>query len=126
MKTTLEILKAARALVAKPNGWIRGSWAAKRVGGKVATTADWPALIRRGRYNCYCAAGAVYRVSDDDDSSRRAFRALVGSDPPSWDAGSELIDWNDRPRRTQKQVVALFDKAITAEKTRLAGLASHE
>lgn len=121
--TTLEILKAARKLVAKPNGWIKGRFGAQKVKGKIVKeAADSHATEVLSGLNCFCAVGAVHRVSKNVDEALD----LLGQFVPlrEFSAASDIIAWNDKRWRTQAQVVKLFDKAITAEKSRLARAAA--
>jgi hypothetical protein len=97
-KKTVEVLKQARALVARPDGWHQGDW------------DDGTGRV--------CAAGAVvkadtgdarawYAESDHAAEARGVLRALT----PKGKVGA----YNDHPLTTQADVVALFDWAIGIE-----------
>lgn len=92
-----DILREAKRLIKK--GWTRGAWA--RIG-KDATHSSDPAAT------CFCASGALFRVSAGDlrrvasDYLRRGARLRT----------SEIPKWNDAPGRKKSQVLAAFDKAI--------------
>ena len=121
MKTTMQILKDARRLVA--NGWCQDSyWTDKEQG---------PTKVR-----CYCVLGALGRASDRHDVVD-ANGQHVQLPPPGWGRtemqtlrlaqyalGRTLMEleddeedasipaWNDAPGRTQTEVLELFDHAI--------------
>lgn len=72
-----------------------------------------------------CLMGAVFEASDESPRSRGiavAFDVLceaahlsLTSLPSNYK--HPLADWNDAPERTQEEVVALFDKALTETAT---------
>jgi hypothetical protein len=91
------VLKRARALVAK--GWVQRTF-------------------QRG--NCFCAWGAVMRATKSDRLKNAAADAL-NADPTvrafvtrttTFSGRGIIIFFNDAPRRTQSQIVALFDRTI--------------
>jgi hypothetical protein len=102
-KTAREVLVAARKLLTK--GWTQGEMS-----------------DRVKRVQCYCAAGAVnkalgHNVEQYSDSSHPAFKALLNDSKVKRTSGSDptiygLTYWNDKKRRTQEQVIALFDRTI--------------
>lgn len=118
MKTTIEILKDARALVAA--GWIKGTFRTKRGEGAP----------------CYCAMGAVraaagyYTVIDsppvssaDYDKFDRRLKEITAGVRPA--LACEIIAstgyhngvpyFNDRDSTTKEDVLEVFDKAIASE-----------
>jgi len=104
-RRTLAILRRARALVAKDGGWTRGRDARDARGREVD--------IKSRAARAFCVGGACVRATSGMCDELllgdvfEAMRAVIGV------RGEHAIsDWNDKPRRTQKQVVAAFDKAI--------------
>lgn len=83
---TLELLITARERVA--NAWIQGVGWDKDSGSMCAAYA-----IKFNRPNDCNPAGAYSYL-----------RRVIGTDL--------MLDWNDKPGRTQQEVVAAFDKAI--------------
>lgn len=52
--TTLEILKAARELIAKPGGWCQRAYARDSI--------RWPVSFESGGACAFCAEGAILRT----------------------------------------------------------------
>lgn len=99
--TTLEILEAARRLIEKRENWTRAWWALDAAGNPVDSTD--PSGV------CFCIAGAINRASDRN--GRAAFEALerqITSGP------RQIIQFNGG--HTHEEVLALFDRAIAAER----------
>ena len=69
-----------------------------------------------GATECYCLAGAVWTVLSDIDDVFKALSAELPSDYPfspySRTPEGRLITWNDDPKRTKEEVLALVDRAI--------------
>lgn len=108
-RPSTRILRDARRLIARPNGWVKGVSRMYRANSKGEYAA------------CYCATGALREVSCGDDWSRkpargtaRAFEVLaeVIGRPRGTVAANVIITWNDDVKRTKKQVLAAFDEAI--------------
>jgi len=99
MTTTLDVLRAARALLTE-KGWTQGAQARDAEGHTVSPMS--PDAAR------FCALGALrhaagsYHVGDPV----RALKATADCDP------GLLSRWNDRPRRKVGSVLALFDRTI--------------
>lgn len=98
MTTIRVILVAARKLVAK--GWTQGAAAKDRDGVGVDP--------RSRRAVCWCAGGAINAGAWDARDSSRAVRYLQRMLRIKW----PLAAWNDEPDRTQRSVLAAFDRAI--------------
>ncbi len=107
MKTTKEILTAARALIAKPEAWTQGALAreAPLAGGQVGVSS--------ARATCWCAEGAVcVAIADLSDgawgdaynASVAALRAAMGDQPVHI-----FNDANGHPA-----VLAAYDRAIAS------------
>ena len=113
---TLEVLIAARALVAR--GWTQRAYARDAQQNKIHD-------LTHPDVACMCAVGAII-ASDSEAVSERgtitdSLNALLGSieDQTSsrraFTSASQLIaSWNDAPERTQADVIAAFDRAIAA------------
>lgn len=103
-KLTVKILRRAQALVAKKGGWTSGADARDRDGGET--------LIESRTARAFCAGGALVRAASEIDpkfqgEATDALRRSLGVR-----GEGSVARWNDKPRRTQKQVVAAFDGAI--------------
>lgn len=96
--TPLEILKAARELIAVPERWTQGALA-KAYDGESLWYGD-------NRATCFCAEGALKRVCLSDGDSYDAYMELSDA------AGMPAHHFNDS--HTHPEVIALFDRAITA------------
>ena len=111
---TIDVLKKARALIAK--GWTQSVGAADEYGLHVD--------IASFRACKFCASGAVCRAAGNDIPSRMlAMRSLARVVPDSArsrsrDATMRVIVFNDAKGRTRRQVLAAFDKAIKQEKAK--------
>jgi hypothetical protein len=101
----LRLLREARALIAE--AWCRGAEARDDAGSKVCPWDD--------RAASWSLLGAIVAVLEREASRDRelstpelatalyALATLVDSD--------SLVEWNDRPRQTQGNVVAVLDRA---------------
>src|SRR5438105_478768 len=104
---TAEILRQARALIER--GWCQEAVALDSKSVVVDPISGDPVAV--------CVNGAIrravgyhWRSGIDDTPFRNAQEALESA------AGAASIAvWNDAPKRTQAQVLALFDRAIAAE-----------
>ena len=99
--TTKEILIAARAKLAQ--GWTQG-WYAKNKQGQHLSVHSPDAT-------CWCSIGALIAVSgptDDFSACERLLNEVVSD--------NGIVTFNDRPWRTQAEVLAAFDKAIEASR----------
>jgi hypothetical protein len=99
---TVEILKAARDLIADETKWTQGYFA-KDAQGKYVSPLDVEAA-------CFCAIGAVSRVSgqpsfetDKSEPARYLWEVIGVSD-------QFVFEFNDT--HTHPEVIELFDKAI--------------
>lgn len=108
MTTIKHQLIAARAIVAK--GWTQRFFSADKFYSYDSTTEP------KGNYErkCFCIAGAVGEATATSYGSSAVMEELVKYMPaPSMSVGQSVYDWNDEPGRTQAEVLALFDKAIS-------------
>ena len=91
--TTLEVLEAARALVAR--GWCQGEY--------------------RDCYGKVCAFGAIiYSFPMGDPAWHDAAKAA--NDAMTAIVGGHVTAWNDAPGRTQEEVLAAFDQAVSQKR----------
>lgn len=104
--TNLEILKAARKLIEKPENWTQG---------EMAKTVDGYATGYSSEKACkFCIAGAMSRVDPFWFISlrHRLYKHVVAR-------GYGTVEgFNDYPDRTHAEVLAFFDEAIAAEEDR--------
>lgn len=93
----VDILKAARAKIARPEDWGKG----RRV-------------YDRPRETC-CAAEAIGEATSyslwDDENRKSTYSAFYNAAGLDWEVDS-LAEWNDAPERTHTEVLAAFDLAI--------------
>jgi hypothetical protein len=92
--TVLEVLTKARELIAK--GWAQGAYAVD----------DEGTVVRLADATAFCPAGAIlcqanFATRDD------AFDMLKHV------VGTNIVGWNDARDRTQAEVLAAFDRAIS-------------
>ncbi len=101
--TALEALIAARELISAPERWTQNAYARDRTGRPVLATGN--------RAVCWCGDGALYRVTYPCHATYAwAIRALARR------VGTEFPLFQDVPRRTHAEVLAVFDAAIEAER----------
>jgi hypothetical protein len=93
----VEILKAARELIAKPERWTRGVIAR-------AGTVPLTSAMGEGA-TCWCAMGAVDKCAGGPDCSAPALDLLYPIIP-----GCGIAQFNDS--HDHPEVLALFDRAI--------------
>jgi hypothetical protein len=93
MTRAIDVLLDARALLARPGGWIQGTEEAPREQGGSA----------------YCIQGAlavVEGMAHGSSGARRRVEDILGTQIPAY---------NDAPTTTQDDVVNVLDRAIEAE-----------
>jgi hypothetical protein len=99
--STIAVLNGARALIAHERHWSRGAFARSW-----ANIAVKPQSLFARRF---CAIGALNRAACElllpMQNARLALEAQ---------AGHRLEGWNDHPKRTHTEVLALLDAAIHA------------
>ena len=100
----MSVLRDARALISKPENWRQGAMAGCRfMGGDIRMSLP----TTHPMANCWCAAGAIKRVSATDKEFGNAIVALAFYAMPGGVAA-----FNDT--HTHAEVLAAFDKAIEA------------
>lgn len=97
MKTALEILKEARAIIATPGKWTKGEFARDKEGNKVGICSPDASQ--------FCAVGAINRIGRAAGDVTFARAAFLEAEP----AG---VWFNDHPNTTHADVLAAFDRAI--------------
>lgn len=107
MKTTLDILVAARAMIEKPENWCQ-HYVALDANGKPVDSNDRRAVR-------HCAAGALWAIASFayPKGACDALNAAAGT--PNQLSG--FVEFNNT--HTHPEVLALFDRAIAAEKRKL-------
>jgi len=103
MKTTLEILMAARRRIEKPESWTQRAYQRDKNGNSLSV---WDAQDA----TCWCARGAIWSI-DPKGKLTDAFKALELAVPEQ-----TVTVFNDT--HTHAEVLAAFDRAIAAEEAR--------
>lgn len=93
MPTTREALLRILALIEK--GWTRGH-----------------NHKRRGDRVYYCLNGAIRESRGDYYALHSALEAGISGFPEHYLAFIRVVDWNDDPKRTKRQVIALLKRVI--------------
>lgn len=96
----LDVLKAARAKLAKRGGWIQGISAADKEGDMVGYNHE--AAVS------FCMWGAINSVTSSGRLVIGASKALRAAMPYP----ESITGYNDAEGRKKRQILALFDKAI--------------
>lgn len=99
--TPKEILKAARAILSKPERWTQKAFA-RDFAGRVVTSPFEPSAV------CFCAVGAIRRAAGRDRPYGDALSILAKAKRDD----RRIANYNDAPRRTHKQILNWFDRAI--------------
>ena len=102
MNTELEHLKKMRALLA--NGWTQYVVARDNNGDPVEPNSPDATY--------FCLIGASNRVAPSHEIGRRALRRMVVAILEQTGSLINLSKWNDDPKRTHAEVLALVDRAI--------------
>lgn len=102
MRTTKEILIAARELISK--GWTQGCFARKANGCQARSI-----LGEVGDATCFCIAGAVKAVAASEDEYDRCWAVLSNT------IGGSAASWNDHRDRKKEEVIDMITKTINNE-----------
>lgn len=129
-RRALKILTRAQKLIAKPHGWVRGKYYAKRTGwGDVYSVSSGIAIA--GGADCFCAVGAIevaalqaqLDLGTTIHTEKLAIAALADVIRPRNvsmpDAHNTVTSWNDMTSRRQADVVAAFERARALLKSRM-------
>lgn len=99
--STIAVLNRARALIADERHWCRGAFA--------RSWAHIPVRPYSFFARRFCVLGALKRAACELLlPTENAYLAL------EWQAGRRVEGWNDDPKRTHTEVLALFDAATEA------------
>jgi len=98
--TTLEILKAARELLAVPERWTTGVLARAQSGYEVTPSS--------AKAVSWCMSGACLKIGGDESTFSATFCSVIDA----LDLDTCIPIWNDAPERTHAEVLARFDTAI--------------
>jgi hypothetical protein len=97
--TPVDILKAARELIAKPERWTRGTFARNLDGHPVPYDTSLAAS--------FCALGAICHIATLCPRERTQAECMLRGELPTLQLVSAFNDSHDHP-----EVLALFDRAI--------------
>lgn len=101
MSDTVEILKAAKALIADEENWTQTVYARDENGESVSATDP--------RAVCFCSRGAIDKITAGNGAWEGAYDILLGLVTEDDDCIG-VADFNDT--HTHAEVLALFDRAI--------------
>jgi hypothetical protein len=105
---TDEVLRAlveGRAMIADPRNWLQGPWHVTDVDGTER----------------YCSAAALNRARNRIPGSRAARAYLMAAVPPKYQGRMAAhIFFNDDPTTTHADVLAMWDRAISARRADLS------
>ena len=107
--TIKDRLRAARALIDKPEKWTQRAFGRDAEGTLVeGLEGKHPAVVAR------CATCAIMNVSLDEEAreTRRYLIHSINNHRPSDQCYFSLAGWNDAPERTHAEVMQAFDWAI--------------
>jgi hypothetical protein len=99
VKKASSLLRQARALIAKPNGWCKKTFAKNEKGYSTRPTEDDAVS--------FCMLGAIQHVPATNDAYQSARHYL--------DVATNFYGvpyWNDHQAKDQKEVLSKFDSAI--------------
>lgn len=105
-KSVADVLDAAADLIEPEGAWTQGAYARTAKGFCIGPHED--------AATCFCMRGALRRVGavGDWDESSPATRAI------GFQTARQMTQWNDRPRRTQAEVVAKLREAAALARER--------
>lgn len=117
LRSAINILKRARALLTPPGAWIRGESMGHRSTPTARHVSQWDARKRRLPINCYCSIGAIHAASPRSDRGALLARMLLKfeldeSDHEYHPFGMGIVYWNDDVVKRHAQVLRMFDKTI--------------
>lgn len=94
-------LRAVRAKIERPEAWTQGAWARTATGGAVPVRQPGRVPV------CWCLGGALRAAAVPTMRWKAMRNAIVSLTAPMG-----ITAWNDTPRRTHAEVLALIDRAI--------------
>lgn len=104
MTTTIEILVAARALLADPARWTKGESARDLRGKEVPP--NYPSAV------CWCMTGALNKVVRSPCMWFKSEAVLSAAELLETTVASEITSFNDNPATTHADVLRALDAAI--------------
>lgn len=102
--TALQILKAARKLLSKPERWIQHSSA--RSSGGLTVKVKSPDAVG------WCAIGAIRRCDDNRSTNGCVAERCLTLTIPRSSKHCGITGYNDAQGRSHKQIMTWFDRAI--------------
>ncbi|PTQ64480.1 hypothetical protein C8J45_103330 [Sphingomonas sp. PP-CE-3G-477] len=106
MLTVADVLERAADLIEPDGAWVKGELGYDADGNRIPDREVIHSAV------CFCVAGAIWRAADvgaDDTIVWDAFKSLGRSANFRTGVGP----WNDKPERTQPEVVAALRRAAT-------------
>lgn len=100
--TSTDVLTKARALIARPRGWVKHDFQQERKDGLIAYCAM--GANTQARIELAAPFGSEKRAND---RLRKAIRDYTG-DPTFL----SVAEFNDLPKTSRRDVLAIFDRAI--------------
>lgn len=97
-RNPINVLKEARALLARPYSWIKGDW--------------WRHNEKSENGYAYCATGALFAVSYTYQARQEAKNFLRAALRELGHGTTYVESFNDRKSTHKRDVIAVFDKAI--------------
>jgi len=125
-KKILSALKRAMKRISKPVAWAKGAWG-REVNSNGVTIRAWSWMggrqaARKPEANCWCAVGAVFAATPDDKVADAAIAELreTGYVAVGKYKGCSIVVFNDVPKTTQKDVIAVFKRTIARLEKRVS------
>jgi hypothetical protein len=107
-QTVKEVLIATKYIL-EHTGWCQGTYYLDR-GGDLLDFNIRHDATKHNQIGACCLSGAAFLVETDQLTLQKAREAISNI------ANQSIVGFNDKPGRTKKQVLAMLDKAIAAEK----------
>lgn len=93
-----DVLIHSRKKISNPIYWNKGSW------------EEWDKTLQA---NTYCAIGALYNTSKDEELVDEAEKVLLDSLPPHFTRTMGGVEnFNDAKQTTHADIIDLYDRAI--------------
>ena len=121
MKTTVQILEEAKALIDTPEKWVQGAYASYQPGRVESGDFNQAHMPMEAGATCFCIKGALartdgvnmepyYVVSEDHPTLKKALRFVEAALSPQW--YGEIAKFNDAETTKHADVMDVLDKAI--------------
>lgn len=114
LRSAINILKRARALLTPPGAWIRGESMGYRSTPTARHISQCDARKRHLPINCYCSTGAIHAASPRGERGVILARILLKFEVDDGDHEYHpwIEYWNDNVVKRHAQVLRMFDKTI--------------